>query len=224
MFVSTEIVAYADESSSARVFFPSYLDYFTGTAGGVNYVGQYASFEGTLWNNNGRCSSHGAIQYDTSVLQGYDWYPYILNDSIIGGPVFEMYIFNLNAVGSYEVDGELPRCRLNGDYTYETSVSTFGRAYYCLIDYGNYLNGTPDASSTGNRRFMLLSNYVAPVLNDDPISFLYTFGQNILATSDIVYELLSTDKGGYSILSLMFGSGFLIFAVWVLAKWIIPIL
>lgn len=223
MFVPTEIVAYADNQESARVFFPPYVDYSSSIGSVINFNVFPASFEGTLWNVTGSVYVQGGVSTDVSSLVDYDWYPYIVKISPYpDGSISEMYIRTLNAVGSYEVDGVLPQCRLNGTYTNDTSVSTFGHCYYCLIDYGNYLAGTPSASSSGNWRYMQISNYISPVISNDPVTFLYQFGENIVSVSNTVYEFLSQDIGGYSLLSLMFGSGFLIFAVWVVVKWVIP--
>lgn len=63
---------------------------------------------------------------------------------------------------------------------------------------------------------------------DDPqfngsnwFEFLYNFGGGLLGSNSLS-ELLGTEVFGQSFLSLMFGAGFLVFAGYVVLKWVLP--
>lgn len=52
------------------------------------------------------------------------------------------------------------------------------------------------------------------------LSFLHDFGQ-VIITNNPLPDVLGVEINGMSFLALLFGSGFLLFAIWTIAKWLI---
>lgn len=222
MIVPTEIIAYADDVNKLSAYYPQVIDnqdtlYFS-------WSGDLAVIGSDVWTTGGTMyktlldSSEAQILLDNT-YSNYDWYPYIRYTTLDHtATVYECVIRSLDAR-----NGSLSSPD-NGDYSAAAGESKFGLAGYVLIDYGKYLTGDPSSSNTSNLKYFRLENYVSQSFDysSSPVFFLYQFGQNIMAVSDTVYDFISYEIGGVSVLSVMFGSGFLLFAVWVIGKWVIP--
>lgn len=54
------------------------------------------------------------------------------------------------------------------------------------------------------------------------INFLYNLGKTIVNNVSSFEDIINFDIGGHSFFSLLFTSGFLIYAAWAVTKWILP--
>lgn len=61
------------------------------------------------------------------------------------------------------------------------------------------------------------------IIQGESIDLLVSLGQNLLKSSHVVYEFLTYDIGGTNLITILFGSGFMIYVSWVVIKWFIPI-
>lgn len=65
------------------------------------------------------------------------------------------------------------------------------------------------------------SNYAPTFNGSNWFEFLASFGKTLL-NDNWLLDLLTVDIGGYNIMALMFGAGFIIYMGWSIVKWAIP--
>lgn len=117
---------------------------------------------------------------------------------------------------------------IDGTYYKESEIlSTVGVCYYVISDITNdfgfpyYYKITksdipPDIKNpyTGGVDFNL---------EGDDIYLLYNFGSSLVNSSSFLGSLLNYKIGGYNLLGLLFGGGFLVYVGWSVVKWVIPV-
>lgn len=120
-------------------------------------------------------------------------------------------------------------CVITADkkYAYLTreEMEAFGSCQYAYI-YSYTDRGEPYSY------YQRISNKVEPPAEmgrpteteiDSDINFLYKFGKSIVENSSGLSDLLNININGQSFISLLFTSGFLIYASWCIVKWILPL-
>lgn len=60
-------------------------------------------------------------------------------------------------------------------------------------------------------------------LGGSDIYWLYNVGSSLVGISGTINEFLNIQIGGHNLVTVLFGSGFLIYVSWVIVKWVIPV-
>ena len=106
-------------------------------------------------------------------------------------------------------------------------LDSIGVCYYVITDSTNelgfpiYYKLTPSDIPSDIKNPFTGGIYID--LSGDDIYWLYNFGSSLVSSSSFIGSLLNFNIGGYNLLGLLFGSGFIVYIGWVVVKWIIPL-
>lgn len=192
----TEYVAYADTNITFDTAYPRYLgDLVSGF-----YTVSDGEYYFTYWSELAVDSFTGSVATLSSGGTVATEFPDLVGNNILA---------------------VLLASRGSTTFSREVASSELGVCYYVFRDVpGNqaYIRLTQsDLSSSWSNN--LSSTFDVP---SDPINFLYSFGTQLVNTSDTVFSVLSYNIGGVSFLSLLFGAGFLFLMGVLILKWVVP--
>lgn len=116
----------------------------------------------------------------------------------------------------------------NNYYTTAESYKKFGSVtgtssrYYNIFStaIGYFISYLPSEFIPNN--YVAPSTLIAPFDTSSSLSFLYTFGEFLSGTASDFEDILNLQVGSTNLWTLIFGSGFLIYAGWIIIKFIIP--
>lgn len=114
-------------------------------------------------------------------------------------------------------------------YPVADSYKTFGSVtgtssrYYNIFStaIGYFISYLPSEFIPTN--YVAPSSLIAPFDTSSSLSFLYTFGEFLSNTASDFEDILNLQVGSTNLWVLLFGSGFLIYAGWVIIKFVIPV-
>lgn len=208
--------SYVRESTKTELnsIYPGAFEFTSDNSFPVLY---HFEFNGVRYQNN---SSLRLLQSRNITETEYNLLPSTIDKDYIvtssSAPYGTVFTYNFVYVDAYQVESSSNFFVYNGTYDSDDSSYLFGQATYIHMDY----SGASGSSRPQNRLTRVANTFF--VDNSQPLNFLYDFGTKVVSSSETVYDVLNYQIGGYSLLSLLFGSGFLVFLGWVVVKWVIP--
>ena len=192
-YVPTEIVAYADtEYPSFNGAYPLVL------TSRISGYYQYPLENGVVTYHSFEFRYAGKNYPEGMAFPGSD---------TVGAPILA---FLIREFGSLRMNTKTALDNVGVCYYVMRNVASFDRQYYRL-------------PMSDVEKLQLNNPYLAsnPVDGED-IYFLYNLGQLLVPLSSSISSILTFNVGGYTILSLLFTSGFMAYMTWVVAKWVFP--